>query len=304
MKNQSQSEFSRVSRPFTLAAVLLWGCLFAVRTLTAGPLDRPKKSNETGDAESGSGQGPGKYQKELLLGNVSPQLAGLSGSPLDPFAREKVYYGQMGIPQVDTVCKNVAVFYGSLKVAEAMVADSQDHLRRFALDHMSQKTAAQEQKEAKQEQKDSVAQPKASDQSPGPATGATISSTSPALSDEEIMAELKTVKEKKGHYTKEEIKYFSEMTGNLAAAALVLARGVEAAVQLYNQVQNLITSAPSMFMGTQALKLPHATANLKLALQQIEVVPKQGKDTLVALAKYAEMIKALHEESKDDTPVD
>jgi len=246
---------------FAVVAVCL---LITAQVLAAGKL---------GKLGGGSGE-----KKLLTLAEVEPQLALLAGTTLDVFAKEKVEYGAVGDSKYDEVCRNSAIAYGSLKVAQTMMADAQQNLAQYAKDHQARGETKRQIKELEADGK---------------------------LTPEESAAAIKGAKQAKGKFTKDEVAYFAKMSGNLAVASAALAKGIESAGQLSQQIPNLLTSAKSDFSGpTNALKLKAATENLNLARNQVQDVPAEGKKTATDLAKYAAIVKELHGETKDLTPVD
>jgi len=273
--------------------LLVWGSGWA--------LPWGKSKEEKGEQEE-AGTKAGRYQRALTLADVDTQLAPLSGSKLDPFIKEQVFFGDVGMAKYDDVCRNSAIAYGSLKVSQTMLADAQENLVKYAKDHVARGEAKRQIKEVK---KESQAKNQAPAANAGPAGGAAAEpAAEPEWTPEEAALVIKQAKKQKGKFTKDELAYFGAMSVNLGVCGYALGKGVESEIQLSQQIPNLLNSARSDFSGMNMVKLPFVTQNLNTARKQLQVLPTEGKKASVDLAKYAQIIKALHEETKDVTPVD
>ncbi|OGP58842.1 MAG: hypothetical protein A2V67_19190 [Deltaproteobacteria bacterium RBG_13_61_14] len=255
-------------------------------------------------------KGPKKFQRALTLTDVAPQLDSLAGTRSDPFEKEQVYFGEVGMPAYDEVCMHAAVAYGSLKVAQTMLADAQENLVKYAKDHVARGEAKRQLQELKQEtQVAEMAPPPGTESGPAPAEASTASpagepAAEPEWTPEEAAYVIKEAKRQKGQFTRDEITYFATMSVNLAVAGYVLGKGVQSEVELGRQIPDLIGSAREDFRGPDALKIPFVLQNLNQARKHLQALPGEGKRTAIDLAKYAAIVKELHEETKDLTPVD
>jgi hypothetical protein len=259
-------------------------------------------------------KGPKKFQRALTLVDVAPQLDSLAGTRSDPFEKEQVYFGEVGMPAYDEVCLHSAVAYGSLKVAQTMIADAQENLVKYAKDHVARGEAKRQLQELKQEtQVAEMAPPPGTESGPAPAEASTASpaaspaaepAAEPEWTPEEAAYVIKEAKRQKGRFTRDEITYFATMSVNLAVAGFVLGKGVQSEVELGRQIPDLIGSAREDFRGPDALKIPFVIQNLNQARKHLQALPVEGKQTATDLAKYAAIVKELHEETKDLTPVD
>jgi hypothetical protein len=248
-----------------------------------------------GAKEEGGAAKCGRYQRALTLADVDQQLAPLGGTKLDPFIKEQVFFGEVGMDKYDDVCRNSAVSYGSLKVSQTMLADAQENLVKYAKGHVARGEAKRQIKEVKKQSQ----APKT------PEAGASVEpATEPEWTPEEAALVIKQAKKKKGQFTKDEITYFGAMSLNLGVSGYALSKGVESQAQLSQQIPNLLDSAKSDFTGMNMVKAPYVVQNLNTARQQLQALPTEGKKASVDLAKYAQIMKALHEETKDVTPVD
>jgi len=272
-----------------VAGLCLWG--WAVGW--AGPFSRGEKNaGEEGQAK------PKKYQRALTLGDVDPQLASLSGNRLDPFVKEQVFFGEVGMDRYDDVCRNSAIAYGSLKVSQTMLADAQENLVKYAKGHVARGEAKRQIQEVK---KDS----QVAETAPPAGTAASVEpAAEPEWTPEEAALVIKQAKKQKGQFTKDELAYFASMSVNLGVCGYALGKGVESQVQLAQQVPKLLDTAKDDFSGLQAVKLPFVVINLNTARKHLQALPTEGKKASVDLMKYSQIVKALHEETKDVTPVD
>jgi hypothetical protein len=256
----------------------------------AGPFSK-------GEKKEGENK-PGRFQRPLTLADVDSQLAPLSGTKLDPFIREQVYFGEVGMDKYDAVCRNAAIAYGSLKVSQTMLADAQENLVKYAKGHVARGEAKRQVKEIKaQTQVAETAPPAGSEASAEPAA-------EPEWTPEEAALVIKQAKQKKGQFTKDELAYFATMSANLGVCGYALGKGVESEIQLSQQIPNLFNSAKSDFAGINMIKAPFVLQNLNTARKHLQALPAEGKKASVDLMKYAQIIKALREETKDVTPVD
>lgn len=249
----------------------------------------------SGDQEE-SERGPKKFQRELELADVDPRLAALAGTRLNALEREPIYFGEVGMPGYDEVCLNAAVAYASLKMAQTMVADAQENLVKFARDHVARGEVKRQIQELKQETRavetEAGTEPDAAE------------TVEPEWSAEEAAYVIKEAKRQKGRFTRDEVAYFGAMSLNLAVAGYVLAKGVQSEVELARRIPELIGSAREDFRGPDALKIPFVLQNLNQARKHLQALPLEGKQTTVDVARYARIVKELHEETKDLTPVD
>lgn len=264
-------------------------------------------------------KGPKRFQRALTLEDVDPQLGSLARSRSDPFEKEPVYFGEVGMPGYDDVCLKAAVAYGSLKVSQTLFADAQENLVKYARDHVARGEAKRQLQEVKQETQVAEMAPPAGTE-PAPAEAVTVSPSAPAESApvspagetpaepewtaEEAASVIKEAKRQKGQFTRDEIAYFAAMSANLAVAGYVLGKGIESEVELGLQIPNLIGSAREDFKSVNAVKIPFVLQNLNQARKHLQALPREGKQTAADLAKYAAIVKELHEETKDLTPVD
>ena len=90
----------------------------------------------------------------------------------------------------------------------------------------------------------------------------------------------------------------------MAVAGYVLGKGIQSEAELTRQIPDLIGSAREDFKGVNAIKIPFVLQNLNQARKHLQDLPGEGKQTATDLAKYAVIVKELHEETKDLTPVD
>ncbi len=281
----------RVASLGTILALAAAGAgLWLCGNAGAGPFSK-------GEKKEGENK-PGRFQRPLTLADVDSQLAPLSGTKLDPFIREQVFFGEVGMYKYDDVCRNSAIAYGSLKVSQTMLADAQENLVKYAKGHVARGEAKRQVKEIKaQTQVAETAPPAGSKASAEPAA-------EPEWTPEEAALVIKQAKHKKGQFTKDELAYFATMSANLGVCGYALGKGVESEIQLSQQIPNLFNSAKSDFTGINMIKAPFVLQNLNTARKHLQVLPTEGKKASVDLMKYAQIIKALHEETKDVTPVD
>jgi len=253
---------------------------------------RGKGENKEGENK------PGRFQRPLTLADVDAQLAPLSGSKLDPFIKEQVFFGDVGMAKYDDVCRNSAIAYGSLKVSQTMLADAQENLVKYAKGHVARGEAKRQVKEIKAETKVAEAAP------PAGAEASAEPAAEPEWTPEEAALVIKQAKKQKGKFTRDEIAYFAAMSANLGVSGYALGKGVESEIQLSQQIPNLLNSAKSDFTGINMVKAPFVIQNLNTARKHLQALPAESKKASVDLMKYAQIIKELREETKDLTPVD